>query len=920
MKNRNPKLSPGIYFDYTPKANLNDIFEWYLTEVLGKIWNNKKWQKTAKGGEWENNQSWSSNFDMPYLAHIISGASLSLKIIEIALREGKISVEGDLEQKIKRGLVGYLFHDYNKLTGTSKDLKNRNELEELILDIPEPIFEKLELRSEEIYQIAFSTEIGTAFNSLRNNVKVSLDLTFELELSRLADVLSSAFNNIPNSINKDIFFYGLTLNKEEIHLIKFSHNIFYAFSDILRKETIEMLSENGRTYLWTTSEGIYYYGDEIDLVGKLEDLKIRVLNDFFSKLNISKVMRCNDRKIELPTEGVIEIKISDMKDYFCDNRKFIEVIKPEDKSFDESDIKDINSYIERTKPLESINFMMKLDSRRFRDLVSLNDISSDQERAVLERKKIFLLRYLQLNPEFHSNNTDILRKIIFDVSRREAGILQPFLSRAKGNNKTKNVFLVPLVLLEKNLDDDIWNGAFSELEKYLNSSLTPFKSAENENAVENILHTILGIPSGVLPLVPEKRTMSMINSYPAQYEAKAENMYALATNSTFSNRLTTSAISFGRIDIEYKLEALLRKCIIPQLSPDYSRVLMYVTFPGAISYIDIAEVLTNWISKEYHNPSNLDELFLGLVDNYERDESLKVDSSFWIGTWNVENLQDALRVITTSIIFSMNTKMKCFITESHSPSPSLGKEILVYDAPAFALNELGLTKIRYNRLKDALNLIQTFSVLSNKSIRIMDWKKMAPVIRGYLREPLSLFSQIRYLMKEGGNKKNKGRDSLKSLLGSEFMNKINDIESLIDQPVGRGVKNRGVKKMEEIKNLARAALRLKDPGDSSNKRTWLVRDSLYALEKWKSNTDTKGSRDLMEFLDILDGQILKGLERDGIETINHNDIDNFSKTLISVMKTLFGGKIPSGSIKSYFIDAFEFEYMLEYENTQRGGK
>jgi hypothetical protein len=175
-------------------------------------------------------------------------------------------------------------------------------------------------------------------------------------------------------------------------------------------------------------------------------------------------------------------------------------------------------------------------------------------------------------------------------------------------------------------------------------------------------------------------------------------------------------------------------------------------------------------------------------------------------------------------------------------------------------------------------------------------------------------------MNENGNKKRGGNQKLGSLLGSDFMNRISDIENLIDRPVGIKEKNNGVEKMEEIKNLAKAALRLKNPGDSSNKRTWLVRDSLYALEKWKSNTGGTGNHDLADFLDILDGQILKGLEREDIEIRNHTYIDDFSRALISALDKLFGGRVPSGSMKSYFIDAFEFEYLLEYETTQRGGK
>lgn len=922
MRSNNPKLSPGMYFESPDtQIDLNVIYKWYLTEVLGKIWNKSEWQRTAKGGEWPDKPSWASNFDMPYLAHIISGASLALKVLEIALHENKISIEEKLQQRIKRGLVGYLFHDYNKLTGTPKDMRAKKELDSLISDLPQSLYESLELGPNELYQIAFSTEIGTTANSLRNEVKISTDLTFELEISRLADELSSAFNNIPNTLRKDIHFHGLVLKKEKIRLIKFTHNIFYAFSDLLRKEIIQKIAEVGGIYLWTTSEGIYYYGNEFNTLAELDDLKNKVLKSFLSKLNVSKVMKCNDRKIELPTEGIIEIKLSDMKDYFCDNRKFMEVLKPEDKSFGESELTVVNSYIEHTRALSSIAFRINLDSFKFRDLVSLNDISSYDEKEILERTKLFLLRYLQLNPEFKSKNANILRKALSDISIRDAKMLEPFLGRAKGKNKEKSVFLLPLVLLDNTIGGDVWERVFAEFETFVNSGLTPSRIAENEKSVSNILSTVLGHISRPLPVVPEKKSMSIINSYPAQYEAKAESMYALATNSTFSNRLTTSAISFARVDIDYKLEALLRKCIIPQLRSDFSRVVMYVSFPGAISYIDMAEVLTNWIrGRGDSEPSNLEELFIGLIDTYERDESLKVDSSFWIGAMNVDNLSDALSVLTTAIIFSKNTKMKCFISEAHSPSPSLGKEILVYDAPSFSMNDLGITRIRYNKLDEVLNLIETFSVLSNKSIRFMDFKKMAPVIRGYLSEPLSIFSQIKRLMNENGNKKRGGNQKLGSLLGSDFMNRISDIENLIDRPVGIKEKNNGVEKMEEIKNLAKAALRLKNPGDSSNKRTWLVRDSLYALEKWKSNTGGTGNHDLADFLDILDGQILKGLERENIEIRNHTYIDDFSRALISALDKLFGGRVPSGSMKSYFIDAFEFEYLLEYENAQRGGK
>jgi len=916
-------LGSGMKFS---DERLTNIYEWFLKDILTKVWFNDRFQVCAKGGEWGGNLKFESKKDMPYLSHIISGASIILRVIDLAIEEGKLSDIKDIEHKIKRGLIGFLFHDYNKIMNSSYKMDEKDILISLIKELNlDDLLNDVGLNYDTIYDLVISTEIGTQFNAIGKFQDPSIG--FEKDIVSNADKLSSIFNESDSKLNMNIRVGNFILKKDSIKSIKFTPSIYYALTDLVKLSLIEELNSMGMKYLWTTESAVYYYscdGASInlqDISNKLIDRSIEYYREIVSPhLGI----KFNDRKIQNPARGIIKIDVGEIDRFISENNLFISVITPIKGSIEVEYSEVLDKYRESVnKNLKSVFVDLVIDNDRFdaKKILKLRNISYDDKDAINERRKIFVIRTIQLelnDPKKlkkgdYKNISILLDKFDQFINKNEA-ILKPFESIYEGKSKLlKSPFSNLLFISEEKINDSIYEEALSEILNSWNKNLIDLRSE-----IESILKYILGISILEMEEVPDKSEMAIVTGYRASRRGLTENTYGINTNSSFSNKVITSKISNFKIDDNYAIEALLRRYLVMNEKSEYSTNFLYLVFPGAVGYMDIAGIVDKLKNTENKRIPAISALEIGL-DSPIRGKRL--DNSYFFDPGDINNNKDAFNVLELSLNLIMLTKLRCLIIDSHSPPIENQFEIFRMETKGFFINDLKWDKIRCNKISEVLDFVNLFKFVSGNSNKIKGAKEIniAEVLNAFIEDPLSIFHYLKKVYM--------GNPKLERIL---FENKdydiYNGINKLIDRYLNQAPKG-GNKKMKEIRELADIAFELMGPKfpKSTNQRTWMLRDTLDALEKMSAISSGKND-DLNNFKDIISSRIYKGLERVNEYNVKIELIEKFSETLINMINNSFGKRIPAGNLKSYIIDAFEFNLMKKYyeyydlSNQERGVK
>jgi len=895
-------------YNYFENTFLNNVAEWAVSEIFQKIWMDEKWDKCAKGGDAK--ESYRKKKDMSYLAHIFSGMSMSLKILDYKYYKNPLreSEEKEIEKKLKRSILGYLFHDYNKLDGSDINMKDK----EFISLNSELYFKNnmkdLDLSIDDIYQIAFSTEIGTEFNVNRNDVKIS-DLSWESSFSRLADTLSSIYN-AENMVDWD-FKRSIDFNNESVIPLEkidrfvFSSTNFVALTQIVRTSIINLL-RNGNFYLWSSVKAIYFVRENnfkisfmqiMDEVGKTLSIIIKPENG----------IKFTDRRVDNSSSILSTITHTTIREYIKDSQRFKNCIHLEDIKFDQ---KNEGSIIFAEKYSDLVSNKTKSFSFNYRSLSNTKitglrqglNVSDDYdpEQSENERVRAFLIRYIQLTPKLEEKSVMELRE---KLSEKLEQYYDTHLNGLLGKkDHEKSALLIPFLIGDETLK---WNEIEDSVLKDMNKE---HPAVDLEAMVSMILSgnnsKLSDFPKNIpYPEVPNKKDMSMINGFPATEKATGENLYGVGTN-TFNNRLPTSGISNGKIDLFSNYEFALRKNFMAN-GKTSGEALVFLHFPGTIPFIDLG-ILYEQLGMKKGKLNDFRELSIA-IDTYDHIPSFKKDNEFFFAIDAVRKDETLLKYVYNMLEIARTTKMMVKMAFSNAPIFTDQFETVSIEIEGSVTTGMKYNKIRCNRINEVISEIKAFNCLADGELLGKgDLKVTSQIMRDYLQNKLSIFFHVHNLI---SSKKYEGR-KIENLFRTldPFIQKIEEL--------GYGNTKKGGKKMDNIKNLAMAAyelVHLKYFGSSSNDRTWMIRDSLEALEKTRASVKKQEKFGLENFEDIVSGVIFKTLDRNKNENKwmpSAEKITSFSKSLIKLLNDDFNGKIPSGQMKSYLINAFEFEYIL----------
>lgn len=902
------------YVEFHNDHIFGEVMQWAVDEIFQKIWIDEEWNKCAKGGRHKDNPKFERHNDMSYPVHIFSGTVMVLKIFDYMIKTGlynkndylkrEFAEADNIRRLLKRSILGYTFHDYNKITGTDYHMRDRESLLDLLRRHFTNLTESIGMTEEDIYQIAICTEKGTTANVLDSKVNVS-NLDFEMNFSRLADSLSGNFNEASLEKNMDIRFGPyILIPHEHIKSVSISSTNLFALEDIAKKALVKVIKNSlDGFYLWSSGDTIYY------VIGKrsLSDNEVRkqIISEFSELISIvmrpNKLIKMNDRRIDNSASGYVSQTRMSICEFMRDEANFKMCLHLMDIQIEGENIRNqaekftdfINQY---ENSLFQLNFKFVRENSKphsIREGLKISNLDEAEEKELI---KIFVIRYLQLSSTLKTENTELIRKKIEIVAED----LRSRFGDLLGKDPEKSALIVPVIMK----DDLNWEALLNDVIKDMNGNS---KAIDYETILQRIIPSLF-VPEA-FPDVPEKSEISLVNGYPSQEIAKGERLYGINTNG-FNNRLKTSRISNGKVDDVSILENNVRRTIMPKRNGE--ETLIYLKFPGAIPHMDLTPFINKVSSSKTSEKFLVDKLNLSL-DNIERgNRNLRVDDAFFFSTSAVKKEEDVLRILMEIIEIAEKTKMNILVTYSNSPIISQQRESIKIDISSSIISFFSWNTIRCNEISKVRKVMEAFSVVTNGSLEKMNFKDMQGVITQYIQCPMSIFKAVHdYLFKKNEEGKNR------SGFGKQFPQRIYEIRRL-----GYSVEKEGDRKMKNIEKLATIGSQI-IPADwkmSGNERTWMLRDTLEALEVARVKVKNGEKIDLEEFRDVIGGVLLASIRRefskDGDKFIPMNKIGEFTDSLIKLLKEDFEGRIPSGSMKSYLINAFEFEYMLTGEKNK----
>ncbi|MFG1391134.1 hypothetical protein [Acidiplasma aeolicum] len=879
---------------------ITDVMDWAVENVFSKIWNDPRWMRCAKGGD--EKESYKNKPDMFYVAHIFSGIAMALKVADYKYTKSKPRDIEETELKLKRSVIGYMFHDYNKLEDYSNNINmNNTNILSALLDDFKDLLNDLKLTFKDIYFIAFSTEKGTQFHGNSIDIIPDSDLSFESNFSRLSDQLSSIFLE-DNPVIHDIKFNNEpVIPKNNINKISINSTQYITLTSIIKGVLTDEIIKKGEKniddgfYLWSTLNSIYYVSNK-PMGFNYDELADLIMNKISNIANLENGITFTDRRVDISSNKIGYISIETLKKFVLDNDKFRQVMHLEDiilKDNFRGNAEKYSDLISGKLKSYSINFYKDLSGIKngkkkehsIRDYLELSEVQDYETDKVIERLHTFLIRFIQLNSDLFGEDVDNIRSLLASALDQNKNLLADILPK---KNQEKSALLIPLIIDKENIN---WDVILNSVLKQINIQFNP---EQNKKLIFNLLNLILGDNEIELPEVPDKKNMSMINGYPKKEGrsgiASKENLFGIGTNS-FNNRLITS-IANGKID-EYSIyEFSIRSILAPRLYSKYSSAVLFLSFPGAIPFMDVGKFLQVFNERNVLQVANLR---LTIEENSAKMGNFRFDSTYYIYLQDPKSDADFLKNLIMCIDIAKKSKMHVLISFSNNLFYNSWNETINIEIESSILNSMKWNKLRCNNL-DSVESEISFFMDASKVNGNLDYDNCANVIRDYIRNNLSLNYYVHKQLFDNSYKFLDSKDR------QEIFHKL--------------VYDKRGEIMKEVENLGNMAadLYLLKRDSSASDRGWMLRESLEVLEKMKAETNAKNLEDLKEFVS---GHLYKGMNRLYLRDNPNskykpdiNKINDFAGELINLIINQFKGRIPAGNTRSYLIDGFEIEYYM----------
>jgi CRISPR-associated protein Csc3 len=884
--------------DYFSTSIFQEIVQTYFDTVLGEIL-----QKypiiDAKGLFAKNDKVFKDDFDMPYHIHILNGLIPSLLIYEKHLIEKDWINRIETEFYIRTFILGYTFHDANKLLKINSLQDAIKELNKTIdeyasIKIFFPDFDKYK---NDVYFLCLSDEDRTSV--LANRYKIALSEIHVKEtlalLCKFADSIASnqnldSVNTFYKSISKSLSIIS-GINKVSISYVEINPNPYTLLSQNILQSARQVIALSGKKVFQSLRNGFVYFGEDLNETEiKKILLKATQVSSDIDHIQLTKI---DYQECSFGFIGSINFTneiLSDITDKL--GNKFW-LLSPNGKA----KIKNFNEFLElNTKLIEAYGLPIKINVKNDKLNLIIDKDNCDDEHIYF--LKLFGLHKMQwLNARKNSKwkndfndwlkkDKELVAKIIISSTEEEPIEINTIKSLKKfleGNVKKPNDLLKTYlnIIKTKSIIEEFDEIEIEEyLKKIENEIISTIEGHLTETNLSDIFFKRYFISKGnsqittfdnFNPNIPEKKKMCLFTGGFGTNDYKDNIAFGLKATG-FSNRTITSLNNkTSHISDLFLLENKLRNS---KFSTPETNLLFYYDFfestldidrdilKACVKAKDINAVIDGAIffdkdtKFQYDINYNLNFSKLELFKKKKTDSS--ADCAFWL--------------VRTHLLMTKKLAIRSYITGIMSPYIPHKEAFRYENAPRY-IQQLGWDKVRLinvDSVLDEISLILTLGISQLKSNILK------------IAEGRNAYFTIYYLIKDDEDKK-KVYDKLRKF--------INNNPKLFTN-------------MTVTENLAELATNITMIGynSSGSEETWLIRKALEYVRK-----EVKQGFGREDVIQKACGNIYKSIRLD--EYVN---VDAIKEFVTAVYDDLFvkewKKKLPNLNREKDWIYQFAFLY------------
>lgn len=853
---------------------VEDYFEKFLVDFVKKYA-----MRSAKGSS---GQQFNDNInlyntvtdlhDMPYHIHIINGLLPSLKLLEKRFNEEGLTEKEDSDTLLRCFVVGFTFHDINKLTG-DKDLKDATEhFIRLFEDLKgENFFPKWKEWIEEIKFLILSAEYRTKIYAHQKKIKeYEFFNTVLAEYCHLADSISSIekFLNVSefyDEVCKKSLDGGQLTDLWQLSFIEVNENIFTLLSQkLLFTAKTFIQDKREQTVLFSLKNGFVYIGQSLN-VDEIKTIK----NSFKNDLSESDPVKISQLDFQTCKFGFLE----SLREENESKTKYHEQIKNALEKILKAGFINRGNGSDKIKPFAITNYSKFPKNDKTKEIESLEKLI-DKKELPLTLHKANDRHSLQLNKEWDEVEEQDKKFLELYVLEKIKILSSKNFPKWKPNKDlckkyslaTRRTVIALINVIKSKRDaeisdktfDDVLASVWSEVIKTLAESplIKTVNSKELDDFVEfylsgNFMRDIEKLPD-FIDNIPEKKDMCIFTGRKAEIKYGAERMFGISALN-FSNRsLNTLKSKDNRISSLFLQENDLRLKELPRgfytkklkdeknnfkremfLNALDANAVIYYDFGEYfvdISNYQLLEVLSKAFSYDCRDVSGLALIF----------DSRAYDFNLYGMNFNKidENIESNFYFVHQLLKLIQKTGFRVFISGILTPY-HFHKEIFVFENCMPFVKKLGWDKIRIDQIENKLKEMNMLLMLGSN--------KLVGNVLNYVEDKQSTFTAFMLL---NDDDKKKAR------------NKILEFIKL----------NEEVLRMTVMNELARIAIEMVRPkSGSTSQENWIIRDALKVMKDCY-----KEGRDKETIIEQIAGDLRKTLKNK--DYVDLSKCEPFAKT------------------------------------------
>ena len=864
----------------------------YFDTVLAKVV-----QKTtlldAKGKFIKNGEIKADYYDMPYHTHILSGLIPSLYVYEQFIKElGTINEQEEIIY-LKVFILGYTFHDSNKLFSTETLEIAIKKLETLIYQYDViSFFPEFEQYKNNVFFLNLLDEDRTSIQANKYTINLNPKRIKEHLglLCKFADGLASSQNlGSVEYLYKDVsrcltqLATHTPLGNIPISFVQIRSNPYTLLSQNILQSCRIVLKQSGKTVLYATRDGFIYFGEDITTAEYQKILTaIKDRGDDVKHLELTKIdaQKCTFDFLgtKIFTTNILHEIIDNLQDKFL-------ALSPNGAN----KIQDYAEFINfTTKFIQAYDLPILVNDKDGKLYLNFSEDTTDTQDAFI---KIFCLNKIKwLNAKNNKAwKTDLEQCISKDVElssqinlseeiclKKSSEIVAFIQSKTKSSNALLKTYLnfikSATPLLEK--DEE-------EVEEYIEALVQEILSnfnISNEDSFD-IQHffekyftyqgqVAIDFLNNYQPFVPIKAKMCAFTGGLGKLDYKEGVAFGMKARG-FSNRTITSLKNnTSHISELFAEENKLRKS--NKAFPKDANQTVYIDFFE--SQLDINRDILAACVKAKNIAKTL--------NNYDTLEFSK-NAKFQYNLYNLEfaklstGVENTFFFIRKYLLMIKTLGLRAYVTGIMSPYVPHKEVFLFENAPRF-VKQLGWDKVRLIEVEQILEEIKLV-LLFGKNMLESNLLKIAASRRAYFK----LYNE----------------------LNKEDRRKVYDnLEKFIQQNSNK------IHGMTTIKSLVDIAVQLESKADSGANETWLIRTALDFIRK-----NVKQGISKEDTIEQISGEIYRKLR---LDKPNLETIELFATSVyVELFEKMWGKKILNINREKEWI--YQFAFVFKRTHQQR---